>query len=58
MSLEKRRRELEGADLAAFSQLYWDQVVRVYSEMRTEARGEAEAIKDPRETLGIKDEEA
>jgi hypothetical protein len=35
VGLEKRRRELEGAELTAFSQRYWDQVVRVYSEMRT-----------------------
>ena len=35
VGLEKRRRELAGAELTAFSQRYWDQVVRVYSEMRT-----------------------
>jgi hypothetical protein len=35
VGLDKRRKELSGDGLAAFSQRYWDQVVRVYSEMRT-----------------------
>jgi hypothetical protein len=35
VALETRRKELSGTELAAFSQRYWDQVVRVYSEMRT-----------------------
>jgi hypothetical protein len=34
VGLEKRRSDLEGDELNAFSQRYWDQVVRVYSEMR------------------------
>jgi hypothetical protein len=35
VALDRLKNELSGNELAAFSQRYWDQVVRVYSEMRT-----------------------
>ena len=35
VALDALKKELNGRDLDAFSQRYWDQVVRVHSEMRS-----------------------
>ena len=36
VALDALKNELNGRELDAFSQRYWDQVVRVHSEMRTQ----------------------
>jgi hypothetical protein len=38
VALDALKKELNGRELDAFSQRYWDQVVRVHSEMRTQVR--------------------
>jgi hypothetical protein len=40
VGLDERKKELKADELMAFSQRYWDQVVRIYSEMLTKARVE------------------
>jgi hypothetical protein len=43
VGLDKRQGELKEDERIAFSQRYWDQVVRVYSEMLTNGRLEEQS---------------